>query len=159
MSLKLGNLICVHAEFAKFIYKTLDICSQRLFPFALRYTFPLFVQLFVGIYGFYLKFDLGPLALISILFINMYYKYFIENVQKIANVKEYLQNIHLNPQFLSSFFHSTSKLFPCKLPRVFLKKSPFHFAKLLVFFALIFLPLYRICIIGFYFKSYMKALE
>ena len=43
MSLKLGNLICAHAEFAKFIYKTLDICSQRLFPFALRYTFPLFV--------------------------------------------------------------------------------------------------------------------
>ena len=37
MSLKLGNLVCAHANFAKFIYKTLDICSQRLFPFALRY--------------------------------------------------------------------------------------------------------------------------
>ena len=37
MSLKLGNLICAHANFVKFIYKTLDICSQRLFPFALRY--------------------------------------------------------------------------------------------------------------------------
>ena len=41
MSLKRGNLICAHADFAKFIYKTLDICSQRVFPFALRYTFPL----------------------------------------------------------------------------------------------------------------------
>ena len=40
MSLKLGNLICAHADFAKFIYKTLDICSQRLFPFASRYIFP-----------------------------------------------------------------------------------------------------------------------
>ena len=30
MSLKPGNLICAHADFAKFIYKTLDICSQRL---------------------------------------------------------------------------------------------------------------------------------
>ena len=39
MSLKLGNLICAHADFAKFIYKTLDVCSQRLFPFTLRYTF------------------------------------------------------------------------------------------------------------------------
>ena len=28
------------------------------------------VWLFVGIYGIYLKFDLGPLALIRILFIN-----------------------------------------------------------------------------------------
>ena len=43
MSLKLGNLICGHADFAKFINKTLDICSQRLFPFALRYTFPFLV--------------------------------------------------------------------------------------------------------------------
>ena len=41
------------------------------FPFALRYTFPFLVYLFVGIYGIYLKFDLGPLALISILFINI----------------------------------------------------------------------------------------
>ena len=40
MSLKLRNLICAHADFAKFIYKTIDICSQPLFPFALRYTFP-----------------------------------------------------------------------------------------------------------------------
>ena len=71
MSLKLGNLICAHSDFAKFIYKTLDIFSQRLFPFALRYTFPFLVKLFVGIYGIYLKFDLGPLALISILFINI----------------------------------------------------------------------------------------
>ena len=30
MSLKLGNLICAHADFAEFIYKTLDIYSQRL---------------------------------------------------------------------------------------------------------------------------------
>ena len=29
MSLKLGNLICAHADFAKFIYKILDICSQQ----------------------------------------------------------------------------------------------------------------------------------
>ena len=29
MLLKLGNLICAHADFAKFIYKTLDICSQQ----------------------------------------------------------------------------------------------------------------------------------
>ena len=43
MSLKLGNLICGHADFAKFINKTLDICSQRLFPFALRYTFAFLV--------------------------------------------------------------------------------------------------------------------
>ena len=43
MSLKLGNLICAHADFAKFNYKTLDICSQRLFPFTLRYTFPFLV--------------------------------------------------------------------------------------------------------------------
>ena len=43
MSLKLGNLICAHADFAKFIYKTLDICSQRLFRFTLRYTFPFLV--------------------------------------------------------------------------------------------------------------------
>ena len=71
MSLKLENLICAHADFAKFIYKTLDICSQRLFPFALRYTFTFLVQLFVGIYGIYLKFDLGPLAVSSILFINI----------------------------------------------------------------------------------------
>ena len=71
MLLRLGNLICAYVDFAKFIYKTLDICSQRLFPFALRYTFPFLVQLFVGIYGIYLKFDLGPLALISILFINI----------------------------------------------------------------------------------------
>ena len=42
-SLKLGYLICAHVDFAKFIYKTLDICSQRLFPFALRYTFPFLV--------------------------------------------------------------------------------------------------------------------
>ena len=28
------------ADFAKFIYKTLDICNQRLFPFTLRYSFP-----------------------------------------------------------------------------------------------------------------------
>ena len=28
VSLKLGNLICTHADFAKFIYKTLDIFSQ-----------------------------------------------------------------------------------------------------------------------------------
>ena len=69
MSLKLENLICAHADFAKFIYKTLDICSQRLSPFALPYTFPFLVSLFVGIYGIYLKFDLGPFALISILFI------------------------------------------------------------------------------------------
>ena len=39
MSLKLGNLICAYADFAKFIYKTFDICSQRLFPYAFRYTF------------------------------------------------------------------------------------------------------------------------
>ena len=57
MSLKLGNLICAHADFAKFIYKILDICSlqkkkkekhiciqkseyhNRFFPFASRYTF------------------------------------------------------------------------------------------------------------------------
>ena len=71
MLLKLGNLICVHADFAKFSYKTLDICSQRLFSFALRYKFPFLLQLFVGIYGIYLKFDLGPLALLSILFINI----------------------------------------------------------------------------------------
>ena len=43
MSLKLGNLICADADFAKFIYKTLDICSQCLFSFALRYTFPFLV--------------------------------------------------------------------------------------------------------------------
>ena len=71
MSLKLGNLICAYADLAKFIYKTLDICSQRLFPFALRIHFPLLDWLFVGIYGIYLKFDSGPLALISILFINI----------------------------------------------------------------------------------------
>ena len=70
MSLKLGNLICAHGDFAKFIYKTLDVCSQRLFPFALRYTFP-FLELYVGIYGIYLKFDLRPLALITIFFINI----------------------------------------------------------------------------------------
>ena len=29
MSLKLRNLICAHVDFAKFIYKILDICSQR----------------------------------------------------------------------------------------------------------------------------------
>ena len=28
MLLKLGNLICAHADFAKFIYKISDICSQ-----------------------------------------------------------------------------------------------------------------------------------
>ena len=43
ISLKLGNLICAHADFAKFIYKTLDTCSQRLLPFSLRYTFPFLV--------------------------------------------------------------------------------------------------------------------
>ena len=29
MLLELGNLICAHADLAKFIYKTLDICSQQ----------------------------------------------------------------------------------------------------------------------------------
>ena len=43
MSLKLGNLICAHADFEKFIYKTLSIRSQCLFPFVLRYTFPFLV--------------------------------------------------------------------------------------------------------------------
>ena len=43
MSLKPGNLICAHADFAKFIYKTLDMYSQRLFPLTLRYTFPFLV--------------------------------------------------------------------------------------------------------------------
>ena len=57
MSLKFGNLICAHADFANFIYKTLGIGSQHLFPFALRYTFPL--SLFS--YLICLKFDLGPL--------------------------------------------------------------------------------------------------
>ena len=41
--IKLGNLICAHADFSKFIYKTLDICSQRLLPFTLRYAFPFLV--------------------------------------------------------------------------------------------------------------------
>ena len=71
ISLKLGNLISAHADSAKFIYKTLDICSQRLFPFALRCTFPFLVYLLVGIYGIYFKFDLEPLALISFFFINI----------------------------------------------------------------------------------------
>ena len=71
MSLNLGNLICGHADFAQFMYKILDIFSQRFFSFALRYTFPFLVWLFVGIYEIYLKFDLGPLALNSILFINI----------------------------------------------------------------------------------------
>ena len=30
MLLKLENLICAHADFAKFIYKTLDSCSQQM---------------------------------------------------------------------------------------------------------------------------------
>ena len=29
--LKLGNLICAYADFEKFIYKTLDICSQTIY--------------------------------------------------------------------------------------------------------------------------------
>ena len=29
MLLKLGNLICAHADFAKFIKKTLDVCNQQ----------------------------------------------------------------------------------------------------------------------------------
>ena len=29
MSLKPGNLICAHSDFAKFIYKILGICSQQ----------------------------------------------------------------------------------------------------------------------------------
>ena len=29
MLLKLGNLICAHVDFVKFIYQTLDICSQQ----------------------------------------------------------------------------------------------------------------------------------
>ena len=29
LGLKLGNLICAHADFAKFIYKILNICSQH----------------------------------------------------------------------------------------------------------------------------------
>ena len=28
MLLKFGNLLCANADFAKFIYKMLDICSQ-----------------------------------------------------------------------------------------------------------------------------------
>ena len=28
MLLKLGNMICAHVDFAKFIYKALGICSQ-----------------------------------------------------------------------------------------------------------------------------------
>ena len=31
MLLKLGNLICAHADFEKFIYKILDICSQTIY--------------------------------------------------------------------------------------------------------------------------------
>ena len=97
MSLKLENLTCARADFAKFIYKTLDICSQRLFPFALCYAFPFLVQLFVGIYEIYLRFDLGPLALISILFVNIAIViYFIENVYMIANVKEINNNNNNN---------------------------------------------------------------
>ena len=92
MLLKLGNLICPHAGFAKFIYKILDICSQYkkwiyvykniyvwknqniMIVFSrLAYVVHLLflVWLFVGIYGIYLKFDLGPLAFISISFINI----------------------------------------------------------------------------------------
>ena len=79
MLLNFGNLICAHADFAKFIYEILGICSQQkrkkihvclgkseyhkcFFPFALRCTFT---------FGIFLEFDLGPLALISILFINI----------------------------------------------------------------------------------------
>ena len=29
MLLKRGNLICAHADFAKFVYKILDICSRQ----------------------------------------------------------------------------------------------------------------------------------
>ena len=60
MLLKHGNLVCAYADFAKFIYEILDICSQQknktkktkihiclgkseyhdcFFPFALRCTF------------------------------------------------------------------------------------------------------------------------
>ena len=97
MLLKRGNLICAHADFAKFVYKILDICSRqkkqkknkhiylvkseyhnRFLPFTLRctFTFPcLRICLFVGVYGAYLKFDLRPLALISVLF-----KYYYSNI-------------------------------------------------------------------------------
>ena len=98
MLLKLGNLICAYTDFAKFIYKILDIgnqqnnnnnnnntymytkihiclgkseyhnCFSRL-PYVVYSLF--LVWLFVGIYGVYLKFDLGPLGLISISFINI----------------------------------------------------------------------------------------
>ena len=89
MLLKLGNMICAYADFAKFIYKKQDICSQPKNPkkpqiclekfeygnrlSSLPYVAHLLflVQLFVLIYEIYLNFDLGSLALLSILFINI----------------------------------------------------------------------------------------
>ena len=61
----------------------------------------------VEIYGIYLKFDLGPLALISILFVNIAIViYFIENVYMIANVKEINNNNNNNNEFVcTEIFH------------------------------------------------------
>ena len=58
MSLKPGNLICAHADFAKFIYKTLDICSQHLFPFTLRYTFHISLPCLVIYYNLWSLFEI-----------------------------------------------------------------------------------------------------
>ena len=63
MLLKLGNLICAHADFAKFIKKTLDVCNQQKEKN--------FYGILESILESYLKFDLGSLALISVMFINI----------------------------------------------------------------------------------------
>ena len=73
MLLKLRNLICAHGDFAKFIYKILNICSQQkkntymsknqniiiVFsrsPYVVHLL--ILVPLFVEIYGINLKLDL-----------------------------------------------------------------------------------------------------
>ena len=82
--LKLEILICTYADFAKFIYKILDICRpqknicpgqseyhNRFFPISVSctFTFPCLV-IYLSLWN-YLIFDLGPLAFISMLFINV----------------------------------------------------------------------------------------
>ena len=56
-----------------YMYTKIYICLEKIVFSRLAYVVHLLflVWLFVGIYGIYLKFDLGPLAFISISFINI----------------------------------------------------------------------------------------
>ena len=63
MLLKLRNLICAHADFAKFI--------KKHWMFVISKKKKNFYGILESILESYLKFDLGSLVLISVMFINI----------------------------------------------------------------------------------------